>query len=65
VKLEPGSVVLTPDETAELRGLVDRWNRARARLTDESLWDTAVDLAQTVDSLLTQASDDERKPVVR
>lgn len=59
MKLEPGSVVLTPDEVAKLRELVDQIDTAPISPAPFER------LAETVRDLLTQASDDERKPVVR
>jgi hypothetical protein len=60
VKLEPGSVVLTPAEVATLRAIIEQWETVGI----DGIFPLIV-LGETVRDLLTQASDDERKPVVR
>lgn len=63
MKLEPGSVVLAATEVATLREKIAEWDRVGR--PGGSYWWAANDLATAVRSLLTQASDDERKPAVR
>jgi hypothetical protein len=60
MKLEPGSVVLTPDEVATLRSIIEQWETVGI----DGIF-PLIELGETVRDLLTQASDDERKPVVR
>jgi hypothetical protein len=64
MKLEPGSVVLTPAEVATLRDLIDRWELACDQ-PGANATKALVDLGCEIRDLLTQASDDERKPVIR
>jgi hypothetical protein len=64
MKLEPGSVILTPDEVAVLRRHIERWEDASRIAGADSATPLAA-IGMNVRDLLTQASDDERKPMIR